>query len=267
MEMQPLPVERLSMDLRRAARTLSEEEARFLVDSYYARQDDRIRAKNQVRASGESGEPHTVITALADQSDTIEQNIKLALDQYSASHDLGIWARSIVGIGPVIAAGLLAHIDISKAPTVGHIWRFAGLDPSVSWNKGQKRPWNAKLKVLCWKAGESFKKFSGRDDCFYGKIYRERKAYEVERNVSGGNAETAAATLEKKKFSDKKTKEIYEAGRLPDGRIDLRATRYAVKLFLAHYHEVGYEQLHGTPPPLPYPIAHLSHAHKIERPN
>ena len=37
------------------------------------------------------------------------------------------------GIGPVIAAGLLANIDIKQAPTVGHIWRFAGLDPTNKW--------------------------------------------------------------------------------------------------------------------------------------
>jgi hypothetical protein len=44
---------------------------------------------------------------------------------------------------------LLARIDIVKAPTAGHIWRYAGLDPTVRWNKGEKRPWNAGLKVLC----------------------------------------------------------------------------------------------------------------------
>lgn len=60
-----------------------------------------------------------------------------------------ITCNSIHGIGPVISAGLLAHIDIHRAVTVGHIWRFAGLDPSVKWLKKTKRPWNAGLKVLC----------------------------------------------------------------------------------------------------------------------
>ena len=53
------------------------------------------------------------------------------------------WARSIYGIWPVLAAGLLAHIDIEQAPTVGHIWSFAGLDPTKKWQPKTTRPWNA----------------------------------------------------------------------------------------------------------------------------
>ncbi len=43
------PVTRLSRDLVHAATTLSEDEARYLVDAYYLMQDDRKRAHNQVR--------------------------------------------------------------------------------------------------------------------------------------------------------------------------------------------------------------------------
>ena len=38
---------RLTRDLKNAARTLSDAEARFLVDAYYMMQRDRIRASNQ----------------------------------------------------------------------------------------------------------------------------------------------------------------------------------------------------------------------------
>jgi len=58
----------------------------------------------------------------------------------------------------------------------------------------------------------------------------------------------------------------YEAGRLPDARIHLRAERYAVKLFLAHLHEVWFTHHYGRPPPAPYPIAHGGHAHVIAVP-
>ena len=95
-----------------------------------------------------------VLRWLEGNAETLENSIKSALDKYSASHAVGAWARSVVGVGPVICAGLLAHIDITKAPTAGHIWNYAGLNPSVSWEKGQKRPWNAALKTLCWKLGE-----------------------------------------------------------------------------------------------------------------
>lgn len=256
-------VKRLSKDLAAAAATLSDDEARFLVDAYYMMQDDRKRAHNQVRALGESAEPHAVIAWLAQQSETLEDQIKRALDKYTQAHQMGAWMREIVGIGPVISAGLLAHIDIERAPTVGHIWRFAGLDPTLKWNKGERRPWNAQLKVLCWKAGQSFMKFSGRDDCYYGKVYRERKEYEIARNDRGDNADIAARALTEKKIGkDTDAFGHLTAGKLPPAQIDARARRYAVKLFLSHMWEAWYRMHHGTEPPAPYPIAFLGHAHK-----
>ena len=261
------PIQRLSKDLAAAAKTLSNDEARFLVDAYYQMQNNRIRADAQVRSLRDSEEPHDVLRWLGAQSDSLENQIKRALGRYADGQPLGEWAQSIVGIGPVITAGLLAHIDISKAPTVGHIWRFAGLDPTQRWEKGQKRPWNASLKTLCWKIGESFVKVSGRDDAFYGQIYAERKALELSRNESLAFADQAKQALERKKFGkDTEARKHYESGHLPPAHIHARAKRYAVKLFLAHYHERGFKLLHGIDPPLPYPIAHLGHVHIIASP-
>ncbi len=254
-------LERLTKDLRKAAITLSPHEARFLVDYYYDQQDRRKCADNQVRALTESGEPHEVIGWLAEQSRGLENNVKRALDAYSASQPLGEWARSQLGIGPVIAAGLLAHIDIEKATTAGSIWRFAGLDPTVKWEKKQKRPWNAALKTLCWKIGESFVKVSGKHNAFYGSIYVQRKHDETRNNENLFYAEQAAAGAAR---VGKKTEAYkhYIVGKLPPGHIHARAKRYAVKLFLSHYHEKG-RKLLGLPVPLPYPIAHMGHTHLI----
>lgn len=260
-------INRLTRDLREAARTLSDDEARYLVDAYYMAQENRIRADGQVRAMSETAEPNSVINWLSDQNATLELQIKGALDRYTAAHPMGEWMRSVKGIGPVIAAGMLAHIDIRKAPTVGHIWRFAGLDPSVKWEKKTKRPWNAQLKVLCWKASESFVKVSGTDDAYYGHVYKARKAYEIERNERGDNAEIAKAKLLEKKYgADTEARKHLEAGRLPPAQIHRRAARYAVKLFLSHLHHVWYEKTFGSPPPLPYPIAFGNHAHMIMPP-
>lgn len=127
------PVQRLSRDLAKAAMTLSDAEARYLVDAYYQTQDQRMRSDNQARTQQKIGEPHGVLSWLADQSTILESQVKRALDKYTEAHVMGSWMRSIHGIGPVISAGLLAHININKAPTVGHIWRYAGLDPTVTW--------------------------------------------------------------------------------------------------------------------------------------
>lgn len=295
----------LPRDLRKAAATLGPSEVRYLVDSYYQSQDFRKASANQTRALTESEEPHDTVAFFVRQFGTIEDQIKAALDDYSQADYMGKWSRQHVGIGPVIAAGLSAHIDIEKAPTVGHIWRFAGLDPTVKWGKGEKRPWNADLKVLCWKIGDSFVKFSGRDDCFYGQLYKQRKIYEIERDnkaqavpkgvnidheknanigtfvldgeahtayfiadhwLYDGNTKAAQETLQTKNIREKETRKLYESGHLPPGRLDLRARRYAVKLFLAHWHEAAYKHHYKKDPPLPYPIAHLGHAHKIESP-
>ena len=125
-------VKRLDRDLVTAAKILSDQEVRFLVDAYYQMQDDRKRANNQIRALNESEEPHSVLTWLGNQSETLENQIKRALDSYTANQPVGIWLRANYGIGPVIAAGLLAHIDIDNRPTAGAIWRYAGLDPTLS---------------------------------------------------------------------------------------------------------------------------------------
>lgn len=261
-----VPLGKLTKDVRDAASLIERDEARNLVSTYYGLQKFRLSLRNQERQLVKSEKPHRVVTHFAGELATLEKNMVSVLDRYSLCTEVGAWSRSVLGIGPVIAAGLVAHIDINRAPTVGHIWRFAGLDPTVTWGKGERRPWNADLKVLCWKIGDSFVKVSNRPDAFYGKIYRERKELEVTRDETGYNAEAAAKTLETKNFRDAAVKRIYESGHLPPGRLDLRARRYATKLFLAHWHEVAYKAEFGKEPPLPYPIAHLGHAHKIEVP-
>lgn len=260
-------IRKLTKDERQASAALGKDEARFLVDAYYAMQDNRIRGDGQVRAMTKSGEPHTVIQWLADMNRTLEHQIKIALDAYSGSSKVGEWMRNQKGIGPVIAAGFLAHLDITKAETAGAFWSFAGLDPRAEWKKGQKRPWNAALKTLCWKLGESFVKVSNYDDAFYGRIYKERKALENEKNERGEYAEEAKKKLEK--FNIGKDTDAYKAysqGKLPPAHIHARAKRFAVKLFLAHLHHKMYVEHHGKEPPLPYAIAHLNHAHVIAPP-
>lgn len=268
------PLRRLTRDLRQATRTMTTTEVRYLVDNYYQMQKNRIRAAHQIRQQTETGEPHAVLTWFGENAETLETWTKSALAAYAESQRVGRWAQTIKGIGPVITAGLLAHIDITRAPTVGHIWRFAGLDPTVTWNKKQKRPWNGALKRLCWLMGESFVKVSGpskkasRKCALYAELYVHRKKQEEERNAAGDFADQAAQALATKEWKrDTAAKAHYEAGRLPPGRLHLRAERWAVKIFLAHFHHAAYETHYGTPPPKPYVIAILGHGHEITIPN
>lgn len=262
-------MDRLKKDLREAAKNMGPNQARFMVDHYYGLQEYRKSAANQKRALEESEEPIQILDWLYTQTDKLESYIKSTLDIYAHNHPVGQWALGIKGIGPVITAGLLAHIDIEKAPTVGHIWRFAGLDSTVVWNKGEKRPWNGRLKVLCWKIGDSFVKWSGGDNPSpYGIRYRAWKNEYVLRNERGDYAELAKQTLEMRKFrADSDAVAHYKEGKLPPGRLELRARRKATKLFLSHLHDFWYRHHFKCDPPAPYVIAHMQHTHYIPRPD
>src|SRR3990172_2361949 len=264
-----LAIERLRKDLREAAKTMGPDQARFLVDHYYSIQNYRKSAANQQRSLAEAQEPIDVLKWFYEQSDKLETYVKTALDVYAHNHPVGKWMLGIKGIGPVITAGLLAHIDIEKAPTVGHIWRFAGMDSTVVWEKGQKRPWNGRLKVLCWKIGDSFvKQSTGENPSPYGIRYRAWKDEYVKRNAQGDYAELAAETLVSRKFrADSDAIQHYKEGKLPPGRLELRARRKATKLFLSHMHDFWYRTHFKTDPPVPYVIEHLGHTHFIPRPD
>jgi len=328
---------RLSRDLVVASRSLGPDEARYLVDAYYQTQENRKRTDNQVRSMGD--DPGLLISWMAEKNWSLEQQIARSLKEYTSAHPMGDWMRNIRGIGHVLAAGFLAHIDMDHCPTVGHIWSFAGIagppqqlanrraafrvqfkkldmnDPpplfltneqwatpyypdgpntyvymcqvgeqdapgvilnknilnvevmykntgQKPWVKGEIRPFNAQLKVLCWKTGQSFMKLSNRDDCYYGGVYRKRKEYEIANNEAGKLAEKAAEQLPHFKQTTEAYKH-YKEGRLPPAHIDARARRYAVKLFLSHLHHEWHVRLYGKEPPLPYPIAFLQHVHFI----
>lgn len=260
------PVIRLSRDIVKGISTLDEREARFLVDSYYAMQEFRKRTANQERSMPD--EPHEALSWFFTQVETMEHQVERALDRYTMEiSDVGRWLRSVKGIGPVLAANFLAHLDVTKSETAGGFWRFAGLDPTMTWGKGEKRPFNAALKTACWKASDSWVKLKGHADSFYSQIYAQRKEREVANNEAGKYAEQAALALTRKRFGDDtKAKPIYESGKLPPAHLDMRARRYTSKLFLAHLHAVMYEEHHGRKPPKPYVIEHLGHAHMIDPP-
>lgn len=301
---------KLRSDMRDAAGLMSKGEARFAVDLYYQIQEFRKATANQVRSM--KAEPTAILGWSFDSMAMIETEIKLALDEYTKSEPsgMGMWARNILGIGPVISAGLLAYIDLEpwkcmstdredrcteramtesneerakrkarvdrdkhflmgcgrkRIRAVGSVWRYAGLDPTSVWNEGQRRPWNAALKVLCWKIGQSFVKVSNNPGSQYGALYKQRKVYEVKRNEAGELQPQAMASLASKKFKrDTFAKRAYDQGLLPAARLDLRATRWTVKIFLYHWTAEAYLRRFGEKLSEPYVISHLDHVDFIE---
>ena len=254
-------------DLRKASLDLGKDEIRYLVKSYYQVQEYRKAAASMARSLGKDEKPCELVSWLAESQQRIEEDIKISLDVYAMNDPTGAWALSQHGIGPVITAGLLAHIDITKAPTVGHIWSFGGFNPDMVWKKGERRPWNAELKQVYFKIGDSFVKTANSPKSIYGPIYKARKEVEIARNEAGEHAEVAAQTLKERRIGENETRKHYEAGRLPPGRLDFRARRVAIKLFLAHFHDVLMWNETGKRAPMPYAFAHMGHAHIMEASN
>jgi len=329
---------KMTKDVRNGSKLLGQIEARFLVDYYYQMQSDRIVTQNRIRAISQSSieEPHEAISFIGNQISTIEENLKKVLDSYTDGNIVGKWCKSIVGIGPVIAAGLISNLDVDNKPTAGHFWSYCGLNDNnrpwlgrektkkiideilgdkkskdityedfckccvkTQWKpenlieatgkdgkkifyskdgkeysfkkediiaQCSKRPYNAKLKTLLWKLGQSFVKVSNNPNDFYGKIYQQRKAYEQEKNERKEYKEQAE---QKAKIVGKTTEayKYYSQGMLPPAHIQARAERYAVRIFISHLHKVMYMVEYGVEPPKPFALAILNHAHEIEVPN
>ena len=97
-------IQKLSKDLKAAAKLLGVGEARGLVDFYYQIQQQRIDSAGLVRSAGK-GEPNAVNKWLANNTRIIEANIQRALGTFAAEYTVGQWCQSICGIGPVISAG------------------------------------------------------------------------------------------------------------------------------------------------------------------
>lgn len=259
---------RLNKDLLAAARRLSRSDVRFLVDLYYQLQDRRIRVAGQLRSS--EGEPNALMSYFFAQDAALESDAGKALLTYAREWTVGQWCMSICGIAGIITSGLLAHLDIRKAPYAGNFFSFAGLSPGVKWEKGQKRPWNADLKCLAaFKAGECLIKVQNNPKDVYGKVYAKEKALLTERNERGEFKARAALELATKKFSeDSDAVEHLRAGRLRPIHIHEWARRVAVKLFLSHLHYAMHLDFHGKPPPNPYVFEHgEGHHHFIEPPH
>ena len=312
-------------DVKEAVENLTLDSIRFMVSMYYRYQKSRIAFNQQKNALSDAEKSNLCVTSFSNLTMSCERFIQTVMAHFCEVHPVTKWCISNRGVGPVLAAGLLAHIRIKDekdniiAPTVGHIWSFAGWDPTRKWissaeaqtaikrqgfnpsstklidnesiekivedlggdrrmlfgldlsediktkdfyNTVVKRPHNAEFKKLCFKLGESFMHVSGHEDRNYGTIYKERKAYESAKNENKDYAEQAEAGAKRVGAGTEAIK-WYKKGMLPPGHIHARAKRYAVKIFLAHLHEVMYRYYTGEAPPKPYPIVHLGHAHEI----
>ena len=295
---------------------------KMLVSTYYEQQKARIALRNRMRAieSGEKKGNMNICNWLLKGHAVMEAGCKQTLELILRNSEVGQWLLQITGIGPVIAAGCLAHFNIegrqyasqfvsyaglndNNTPFIGRIGaekamkqvmaqfpeeveageftddmaieftriigrrfeyvREHGFDEATGkWNKAQmiasaaKIPYNAALKMLMWKIGQSFFMNCHNPKSLYGAIYVDRKIYETEKNNRLEYKEQAEKALSTKSYGkDTIAYGEYSQGRLPKQHIDMRARRYAVTKFVCHLFEEMFRVHNNKPAPIYYILA------------
>ena len=241
-----------------------------LVKMYMTYQEDRLRMEARQRKDIEFGREMTVNETAIAFFLHMEDFIHAQLDRYTEIHPIAKWCKSNLGVGPVIAAGLMAYLDIRKegVVTAGHFISFAGMAPDSKKEKGKKLPYCAPLKDICYYLRESFLKLSNHPDSLYGRLFAEKLWKERQINDTGGHAELAAKKLATTNYSldgegGSALKAIHASGKLSDGNLVARAGRSVVQIFLNHLFELWYAYEFGKPAPKPYVFEHRGHVHKV----
>ncbi len=155
----------VSKSVQSAVIEMDRSQVRFLVDNYYQTQDQRKMADNQVRALKQGYDKSLESSSMTEEEQTDnmepidyvpsamvwlaankrseETQIKKMLDAYTDSDPLGQWLKATIGIGPVIAAGLMSYFDIDKAQHFSQFWSYAGLNDNNT-------PWLGREKASKW---------------------------------------------------------------------------------------------------------------------
>lgn len=129
-----------------------------------------------------------------------------------------------------------------------------------------KPPYNLVLRKVCFLLGEQFVRSSKKEKSVYGRMYAERKLYEIEQNMN----KVYAAQAEVVKAKCGKTTDAYKAaclGMLSKGHIHERCMKFAAKVFISHLYEAMWYD-HNRDNSLPYPnsyfIEYLNHKDFIQ---
>jgi len=240
-----LPVPKLSS--AEAARV------RQYVDTYYGIQKSRIETGNRINMlvrdyKLSDADAQFMHNKMDMQLFAVENEIKKALDKFGQQVAISAWLRSIVGIGPIITAGIISGMQSSgRFDNVAKLWSFCGYglyDGQIQKRvRGKKINYSPFMKTLLWKAGESFVKVKGKDEAYYGHWYTRFREVEEEQHPE---------PVDVKSPSGKKYKNF------TDGHKYARAKRKTIKLFLSHLWSV-WRDIEGLPKREPYVKAKLGH--------
>src|SRR4030095_2974554 len=184
-------------DFKESAKVIPTRQVKYLVGMYYTAQKMRIAVESKLRSLDEV--PNAVLVTFLDMFEEVEKDLQSALDVYTANSEVGASFRRIKGVGPVLTAGWLAHVNVHIATNAAKIMSFGGYNPNMVWNKGEKRPYNADFKLVLSKMGRAFVFLSNRNS-FFGQKYNENKKLIQKRNEAGLFAERCAHLLKTRNY-------------------------------------------------------------------
>lgn len=194
-------------------------------------QRHRIQMSNRISAveRGASTMQTATMERYMERFQALEDETAADIAVAVKEHEMWSWLKQVKGIGPGLAGSLVAMIDIEKADTVSALWRYAGQATTDGKadkpTKGEKLPYNANLKRVCYLIGTSFL----RSGSPYRREYDEAKEYY----------------------------QRVHADWTP-GHIDMAARRKMTKLFLSHLW-TEWRTRRGLPVRAPYAMQILGH--------
>lgn len=176
--------------------------------------------------------------------------------------------NDIIGKSKVITNDHIDEIALRTKWSYKHILNHAYDQEKEKWSKDKiiaacaMVPYNRNLKKLMYKVGASFVWQCNKPDSLYGRLFNERKQYEMERNEAGEYADQAANILATKKYGKSTVAyKAYSEGKLPKAHIISRSMRYAEKIFLSHLFEEMYRVRYNQIPPRYYTLEHCDGHH------
>lgn len=204
-------------------------EISYLIDRFYQVEKHRVAIGLQIGQLKKDKVNIKFLKEFFDRFFTLEKDIKKLIADTVAEHPMWSWLKKVDGIGPILAAALLANLDIRKAKHISSFWKYCGLAVTPEGTaerktRGERIAFNPFLKSISWKIGESFVKIKGK----YRKMYDTSKAFYQKKFPKKQQALDAAG----------KPRKNAQGGKImlySKGHIHAMAKRRAVKRFLADF--------------------------------
>ncbi len=212
---------------------------RALVDTREQVQKTRIQFGNRLAVladGGDAGSRGQIEAArfFTEQFEGFEARLNEIIIKEVREHPIFEYLDLIRGVGPMLSARLIAMIDITRAPHVSSLWRYAGLGVTDGkadrHQKGKRSHFNSRLKKTMYLIGRSMLMSNSP----YRTIYdRAKERYMAREGITKGHANNMAR-------------------------------RVMVKVFLQHLW-LTWRELEGLPTSMPYAHEQMHHEHYYRR--